>query len=278
MKLLNANKAEVAFLDEGTTKLVYYGKDPALVYFTGATKDAGPDTCVVTKVASLTGYIETDAKNLVKIEGTLEEKIAILETVFGCKIGYANHINGANQLPEKTVKFYKSVDTSDTGTITIKVLIGDEEKALEFTRGPNAVTVKDLLKKLKTEIGDRKPIVSISAGEDKEVILTKADKLLEDQTVKITFDEEPTDVNPNPDSGADTGDNGGDNTNTESQTTNPDPTLDPEPVDPDPVDPDPTTVDPNDSEQPENPDTNETGNTDTEPQLDPNTQNPTNGE
>ena len=203
MKLLNANKAEVAFLDEGTTKLVYYGKDPALVYFTGATKDEGPDTCVVTKVASLAGYIETDAKNLVKIEGTLEEKIAILETVLGCKIGYVDPINGTNQLPGKTVKFYKSVDTSDTGTITIKVVINEDEenaKTLEFTRGPNAVTVKDVLKKLKNVLGDNKPTVYIKGDDDADdVILTKADKLLEDQTIYIDLiknDEEGGEDNP----------------------------------------------------------------------------------
>ena len=190
MKLLDANKAEVAFLDEGTTKLVYYGKDPALVYFTGATKDAGPNTCVVTKVASLTGYIETDAKNLVKIEGALEEKIAILETVLGCKIGYVDPINGTNQLPGKTVKFYKSVDTDDAGTITIKVVIDKDEehaKTLEFTRGPNAVTVKDVLKKLKSVLGNNKPTVYLKGdGEEADdIILSKSDKLLEDQTIYI---------------------------------------------------------------------------------------------
>ena len=61
MKLLDANKSEVAFLDEGTTKVTYYGKDPALIYFTGSTENSGPDTCTVTKIASLDGYIETDA-------------------------------------------------------------------------------------------------------------------------------------------------------------------------------------------------------------------------
>ncbi len=111
MKLLDSNKSEVAFLDEGTTKVVYYGKDPALIYFTGATKDSGPNMCTVTKIASLTGFIETDAKTLVKIEGTLEEKISILETLLGCKIGYTDPAGiNKNLLPGKTVKFYKSVD------------------------------------------------------------------------------------------------------------------------------------------------------------------------
>ena len=189
MKLLNTDKSEVAFLDEGTTKVVYYGKDPALIYFTGATKDSGPNMCTVKKIESIVGFIETDAKNLVKIEGTLEEKISIFETLLGCKIGYVDPINGANQLPGKTVKFYKSVDADDAGTITIKVVINKDEenaKTLEFTRGPNAVTVKDVLKKLKNVLGDNKPTVYIKGDDDADdVILTKADKLLEDQTIYI---------------------------------------------------------------------------------------------
>ena len=188
MKLLNTDKSEVAFLDEGTTKVVYYGKDPALIYFTGATKDSGPNMCTVKKIESIVGFIETDAKNLVKIEGTLEEKISIFETLLGCKIGYVDPIGSKNLLPSKTVKYYKSVDADDAGTITIKVIINnDEEKTLEFTRGPNAVTVKDVLKKLKNELGDNKPTVYIKGeGEEAEdTILTKADKLLEDQTIHI---------------------------------------------------------------------------------------------
>jgi hypothetical protein len=113
--------------------------------------------CTVKKIESIVGFIETDAKNLIKIEGTLEEKISIFETLLGCKIGYVDPINGTNQLPGKTVKFYKSVDADDAGTITIKVVINKDEenaKTLEFTRGPNAVTVKDVLKKLKNVLGD----------------------------------------------------------------------------------------------------------------------------
>lgn len=189
MKLLDSEQNELAVLDEGTTKIAYYGKDPALIYFVGTGKDHGkPETvsCTVKKIEALEGFIETDAGNKVKIVGTLCEKINILETVLGTKLGYvAAGTIGSNPMPQKTVKFYHDNDEDDGNVITVNVTIGEEDPLeFKFTRGPNAVTVEDILAKLTAPEG--KVIVGLVAeGVEAEEAnaLGKTDKILEDQNL-----------------------------------------------------------------------------------------------
>ena len=187
MKLLNAEKTELAVLDEGTTKVVYYGKDPALIYFE-MKEDHGKLTegkCTIKKIEALDGYIKTDAGSEVKIEGTLLEKINILETVLGCKLGYSDGIVLPElPLPNKTIKFYSEKDTDDAETIKITVTVDSESKVFEFTRGPNAVTVKDVLAKLTAPEG-KEIIGVVEDGKDatEENALGLEDKLLEDQAL-----------------------------------------------------------------------------------------------
>ncbi len=184
MKLLKENKSEVAFLDEGTTKLTYYGKFPVMIYY-------GTNTTTIVKIESLTGYIKTDAGTEVKIEGTLEQKINILETVLGRKLGYNDPLKIDGSVlpiptPEKTVEFYESADENDPNVITITVIVdGDTENPLtfNFTRGSNAVTIKNLIKKIKSNLNSTTEITSITDSDNNDLGLN--DKLLEDQTINI---------------------------------------------------------------------------------------------
>ena len=199
MKLLDNSKTAIAVLDEGTTKLAYYAKDPAIVYFTGATATKAPNKCTITKVGALAGdYIETDSGSLIALTGTTENMIATLEKVLGTKIGYVD-VTGSTEISSETVEFYKEADTNDKNTITITVHVSDgsDDLIYNFTRGTNAVTVKDLLKKIGTTVNG----VAVDHIEDTEGnVLTKKNKLLEDQELNLIL-ETPTVnnivVNPN---------------------------------------------------------------------------------
>lgn len=194
MKLLGNDKSEIAVLDEGTTKLLYWGKDPVILYYTIKTDHGKVSSklCTVTKIEALDGYIKTDAGNEVKIEGTLEEKISILEGLLGTKLGYTDGFNPTKVLPGKTVKVYKYLDKSDSTTITITVVYDDEEEPLvfKFLRSENAVTVKDIMAK----VPDVEGYVTVGLVPNEEEVtednvLKLTDKLLEDQTLTVLYGE-----------------------------------------------------------------------------------------
>jgi hypothetical protein len=194
MKLLGNDKSEIAVLDEGTTKLLYWGKDPVILYYTVET-DHGKVTsklCTVTKIEALKGYILTDAGNEVKIEGTLSEKISILEGLLGTKMGYVDGFNPTNIVPGKTVSVYKELDKSDSATITITVIYDDEKEPLvfKFLRSENAVTVKDIMSKVPPVEG-YVTIGLVPTGEEvtEDNVLRSSDKLLEDQSLTVVYGE-----------------------------------------------------------------------------------------
>ena len=194
MKLLGNDKKEIAVLDEGTTKLLYWGKDPVILYYTIKTDHGkiASRLCTITKIEALKGYILTDAKNEVKIEGTLSEKISILESLLGTKLGYVAGFNPNNVIPGKTVNVYKELDKSDSATITITVVYDDEEEPLvfKFLRSENAVTVKDIISKVPSVEG-YVTVGLVPTGEEvtEKNVLKLSDKLLEDQSLTVVYGE-----------------------------------------------------------------------------------------
>lgn len=194
MKLLGKDKTELAVLDEGTTKLVNWGKDPVIVYYTYTTDHGKVKSrlCTITKIEAFEGYIVTDAGTEVKIEGTLSEKIELLESLLGTKLGYTSGLNPENVLPGKTVKVYKDLDKDDSATITITIVYDDEKDPIElkFLRSANAVTVKDIISKVPPVEGY--VIVGlVPTGKEatEENVLKLSDKLLEDQSLTVVYGE-----------------------------------------------------------------------------------------
>ena len=87
MKLLNDKKTELAVLNESTTKLLYWGTYPVILYYSSVTDHGETKSrlATITKIEALDGYIETDAGNLIKLEGSVGDKISTLESLIGTK-------------------------------------------------------------------------------------------------------------------------------------------------------------------------------------------------
>ena len=194
MKLLNNERTELAVLNESTTKLLYWGKYPVILYYSSKT-DHGETVsrlATITKIEALDGYIETDAGNLIKLEGTVNDKISTLESLIGTKIGYVGGHVPTEFVPHKTVTVYKELDNEDSTSIIIKLVYDTEKDPLEFKflRSENAVTVKDIISKV-PEVEGFSVIGLVPDGKDENEanILKLTDKLLEDQTLTAVYGE-----------------------------------------------------------------------------------------
>ena len=194
MKLLNNEKAELAVLNESTTKLLYWGTFPVILYYSSVTDHGETKSrlATITKIEALDGYIETDAGNLIKLEGSVDEKISTLESLIGTKIGYVDGHVPTKFVPHKTVTVYKELDNEDSTSITIKLVYDNEQEPLEFKflRSENAVTVKDIISKV-PEVEGFSVIGLVPDGKDgvESNILKLTDKLLEDQTLIAVYGE-----------------------------------------------------------------------------------------
>ena len=194
MKLLNKERTELAVLNESTTKLLYWGTYPVILYYSSKT-DHGETVsriATITKIEALDGYIETDAGNQIKLEGSVNEKISTLESLIGTKIGYVDGHVPTEFVPHKTVTVYKELDNEDSTSITIKLVYDTEQEPLEFKflRSENAVTVKDIISKV-PEVEGFSVIGLVPDGKEEveSNILKLTDKLLEDQTLTAIYGE-----------------------------------------------------------------------------------------